>query len=151
MVGRFRSDDAARITLAEHRLVTGRTPGHAITHERSGRRTGRRNTHPDTDDGGAQDGEPVARHLDQRTADLRHFHAGLDALEAQAFFRRQEQFADTEQAHDGNQERDALDQFRNIESQAQIAGDRIHADRRQREAEHHRNQGLEWRLRTQSR
>ena len=113
MVGRFRRHDPARITLAEHRLVTGRTAGNAIAHEGRGRRTGRRDAHPDADDGGAQDGEPVARHFPERAADLGKLDARLDAFKAQAFLGRQKQFANAEQAHDGDQKGDTLDQLGN--------------------------------------
>ena len=53
---------------------------------------------------------------------------------------------DAEQADDRDQEVEALQQLGQAERHAQLAGDRVEADRREREAQHHRRDGLDRRL-----
>ena len=67
----------------------------------------------------------------------------MDAVKAQSFFHGLQEFADAEKANDGNQEADALDEFRITESQAHVAGNAVHADGGKGKAEHHRDDGLE--------
>ena len=58
-----------------------------------------------------------------------------DALEAQPLLHGQQQFADAEQTDDRDQEADAGEQHVEAKGQAQAAGNRIHADGGEREAE----------------
>ncbi len=76
-------------------------------------------------------------------------HLGVDlralARERQAFLHRQQDLADAEQADHRDQEVEAAHQLGDAEGQAQLAGDGVHADRGQREAERHRGEDLEGR------
>ena len=67
----------------------------------------------------------------------------MNTVEAQPFFHGLQQLAKAEEADDGDQEADALDEFRIAKSQAHVAGDAVHADRGKGKAEHHRDDGLE--------
>ena len=73
-----------------------------------------------------------------------HLDADLGALafEGQTLFHRQQNLADAEKPDHRDQKIEALEQIRHAIGHAQLAGDRVHADRRQRKAQHHRGKGL---------
>ena len=52
----------------------------------------------------------------------------MNAVKAQTFLHRLQQFANAEQADDGNQEADPFDQFGESKGQPHIARNAIHAD-----------------------
>jgi hypothetical protein len=74
-----------------------------------------------------------------------HLRVDLGGLagEGQAFLHRQQDLADAEQADHGDQEVEAAHQVGDAEGQAQLAGDGVHADGGQREADGHGRQDLE--------
>src|SRR5207237_6982587 len=111
MVGGLRRDDALGFAGAETRAMAREALGDAIAHEGSGGRTTRRNAHPAADGGAAQQGNAVMWQAAQRPEDFlpidpRRYRAGLELL-----LDRNQQLADAEQPHDGNDEADALRQF----------------------------------------
>ena len=71
---------------------------------------------------------------------------GRLSFEGKAFFHGHENLANTEQADHGDQEIEALEQFRVAEGHAQLAGDGVHADGGEGEAQHHGRDGLGRRL-----
>ena len=71
---------------------------------------------------------------------------GVPAAEAQPLLHCQQDFADAEQADDGDQKVKSGEKFGNAERQAQLARDLIEPDGAERKADHHRRHGLGWRL-----
>ncbi len=67
----------------------------------------------------------------------------LRAFERETLFHREQNLADAEQADHGDQEIESLQQRREAEREAQLAGDRVEADGSQAKAEHHRRECLE--------
>src|SRR5207253_4591931 len=111
MVGSLRRDDALGLAAAETRATAREALGDAIAHEGSGGRTARRNAHPAADGSAAQQRNAMVRQTAQRPedflpVDLRRYRAGLELL-----LHRNQQLADAEQPHDGNDEADALHQL----------------------------------------
>ncbi len=102
--------------------------------------------HPAADDARAQRRHPVARQFLPGTQHDSRIDLRLAATEAEPFFHGQQDFADAEQTDDRNQEVKAVQQLRVTKGQAQLAGDRVETNRRQRKTNHHRRNGLEWRL-----
>ena len=78
----------------------------------------------------------------QTDSTTRERDAGGVAAQRQPLFHGQEDFADAEQADDGDQEVDAAQEFRRTEGHAQLAGHGVHADAGEQEAERHRNDRL---------
>ena len=139
----FRRDHAFDLARAELVAVLRHPLGHAIAHERRGRRAAGRDAHPAADEAAAQRRQPVARQLLPRLQhDLRIDLRAL-ARERQALLHRQQDLADAEEADHRDQEVEAPHQLGKAEGQPQLAGDGVHADRGEREAQHHRRERLE--------
>lgn len=68
------------------------------------------------------------------------------AAEYRAFFNGAENFTDTEQADYRDLEADPGHQDRLVESQAQVAGHGVHADRSHGKADHHGDHGFQRRV-----
>src|SRR5262245_65531736 len=97
----------------------------SIAHEGGWRRTRRRDSHPAADQAGAQRRDPIARQLRPSLQYDLEIDAGSATLEAQSFFHGEQDFADPEQAYDGDQKIKAIEQFREAEGQPQLAGDAV--------------------------
>ena len=101
-----------------------------------------RDAEPAADERGTQQRHPVFR---QVLPDRQHHaqgDAGGVAAQRQALFHGEQDFADAEQADDGDQEVDAAQQLRRTEGHAQLAGHGVHADAGEQQAERHRNHRL---------
>ena len=94
----------------------------------------------------AQQRHPVARHLLPHLQHDAQADRGRVAAQREPLLHRQQDLADAEEADHGDQEVDAAQQRIEAEGHAQLAGDRVHADRRQQQAERHRDDRLVLRL-----
>ena len=150
MRGGLRRDHAFDFALAEIVAAPGDPLGDAVTHEGCRRCACRRDAHPAADDAGAQRCHQYARQLLPGLQHDAQIDLGVAAAEAQAFFHGQQDLADAEQADDGDQEIEAVQQFREAERQPQLSGNGIESDRGERKADHHRRDRLERRLLAQA-
>src|SRR5690606_22321511 len=116
--------------------------GEAVAHERCRRRTPRRDAHPTADDAATDRCGPVGEQFLPRRQNDAQAQLGLRALKLQATFHRREDLSDTEEANDRNQEVEAVQEVIEAERHAELAGDAIHADGGEREAESHGREGL---------
>jgi hypothetical protein len=120
--------------------------GDAVAHERGGRGAGGRDSHPAPDHARAQRSHPVARQLGPGLQHDLGIDAGGAAFEAQALLHGEQDLADAEQADDGDEEIEAVQQLGKSERQAQLPGDVVEPDGSKGESDHHRRDGLERRL-----
>jgi hypothetical protein len=146
-VGRgLRGDHARDLALAERLGPARQAPSEAVGHERGRGGAAGRDAHPAADQAAAQVGQPVARHAGPGGQDHAQGEPRALALERQPLLHGQQDLADAEQADHRHQEVEALEQLHRAEGEPELAGDRIQAHRRQREAQHHRAQDLGRRL-----
>ena len=139
---RLRREHAFDAALAETFRVLGEALGEVVAHERGRDRAARRDAEPAADGRRAQQRHPIARQL---LPHLQH-HAQADArgvaAQREPLLHRQQDFADAEQADDGDQEVDAAQQLARAEGHAQLAGHGVHADAGEQQAERHGDDGL---------
>src|SRR5262245_3987731 len=117
--------------------------GNAVAHERSRRRAGRADAHPAADQAGAQRQHPVARQLPPGLEYDLQIYLGCLAAEAQPLLHGQQDFADAEQADDGDEKIKTIEHLLDAERQAQLASHLVEPDRAERKTEHHRGHRLE--------
>src|SRR5262245_29572201 len=84
----------------------------SVAHEGGWRSARRRDSHPAPDQAGAQRRGPIARQLRPGLQYDLEIDARSAALEAQAFFDGEQDFADPEQAYDGDEKIKAVEQLR---------------------------------------
>src|SRR6185369_8077245 len=94
MGGGFRRDHTFDLTGAELVAVLGNAFGDAVAHERGGRRAGRADTHPATDEARAQRHHPVARQLGPGLEHDFRIELRDRAAEAQPLLHGEQNFAD---------------------------------------------------------
>src|SRR5712671_4102911 len=142
MRGGLRREDAFDAAFAERVLILGEPLCQVVAHEGGGDRTARRDAEPAADHRGAKQGRPVTRQLFPH---LKH-HAQADlggmAAEREAFFHRQQDFADAEETDDRDEKVDAAEQLAPAEGHSQLGGNRVHADACEQQAERHRDDRL---------
>ncbi len=139
---RLRRKHAFDASLAEAVLVLGKALGKVVAHEGGGNRAAGRDTEPASDDRGAQQRHPVARQVLPHAEHHAQADAGGVAAQGEPLFHGEQNLADAEESDHRDQKVDAAQKLVPAEGHAQCAGDRVHADPGEQEAERHRNDGL---------
>src|SRR5260221_2083691 len=130
---RLRSEHAFDAALAEGLLILGETLGEVVAHEGGGDRAPRSDAEPAADRRRTQQRHPVARHFLPHLEHRAQADAGGVAAQREPLLHRQQDLADAEQADHRDQEVDAAQEIARAEGHAQLPGDRLHADARDRE------------------
>ena len=139
-------DHALDLAGAELLAVARHALGHAVAHERGRRRPARDDAH--------RGSRPTELRSDvfqyfgssfQVSSTTRTLSLRARALEHQPLLDGEQDLADAEEADHRDQEVEALQQLHVAEGEAQLPGHGVDADRGEREAQHHRRDGLEGR------
>ena len=145
VVGGLRRDDALRLALAEARRVAREALGDAVAHEGGRGRPAGRNAHPAAD-------EPLSAAARPSSAAVAPASRSTSRRPDAAPGRRRSAALPPWSASSSPMPNRPMTAMRKLMprssslnpiGQAQAARDRVHADCREREAEHHRDDGLE--------